>query len=149
MQTTVLESVRPTFRAVAHAVVPETLSLSAEGWLALETTVERALASRPAAVQKQIASFLRVIEYLPVLRYGARFTQLSVGRSTAVLRWLEHSRVLLIRRGVWGLRTLVMMGYYTQPAVQQAIGYRAHPDGWSLRRRSGEYPAVVEPGGGS
>jgi hypothetical protein len=40
-----------------------------------------------------------------------------------------------------------MMGYYTQPAVQQAIGYRAHPDGWNLRRRSGEYPAVGDPNG--
>ena len=149
MQTTVLERVRPTFRAVAHAVVPETRSMSAEGWTVLETIVERALAARPAAVQKQIASFLHVVEYLPVPRYGARFSRLSPDRGTAVLRWLEHSKVLLIRRGVWGLRTLVMMGYYTQPAVQQAIGYRAHPDGWGLRRRSGEYPAMVDPSGTS
>ena len=149
MQTTVLDRVRPTFRAVAHAVVPETRSMSAEGWSVLEATVERALAARPGAVQKQIASFLHVIEYLPVARYGARFSRLNPHRGTAVLRWLEHSKVLLIRRGVWGLRTLVMMGYYTQPAVQQAIGYRAHPDGWSLRRRSGEHPAVVDPNGTS
>lgn len=145
MQKRVLERVRPTFRAVAHAVVPETPSMSAEGWTDLEATVERALASRPVAMQKQIVSFLRAVEYLPIARYGARFSRLNPERATAVLRWLERSKALIIRRGVWGLRTLVMMGYYTQPIVQQAIGYRAHRDGWSLRRRSGEFPAVADP----
>ena len=143
MQKRVLESVRPTFRAVAHVVVPESPSMSAEGWTEFEATVERALASRPLTMQKQLVSFLKAVEYLPIPRYGARFSRLNAQRATAVLRWLEHSKALILRRGVWGLRTLVMMGYYTQPAVQQAIGYRAHPDGWSLRRRSGEYPAVA------
>ena len=42
MQTSVLEAVRPTFRAVAHVVVPETRSLSANEWATLEGAVERA-----------------------------------------------------------------------------------------------------------
>ena len=144
METPVLEAVRPTFRAVAHVVVPETRSLTATEWTPLDATVERALAARPLEVRRQLVTFLRLIEYLPVARYGARFSRLRDDRATACLRWLEHSKVLLIRRGVWGLRTLVMLGYYTQPAVQQAIGYRAHPDGWNRRRRSGEYPVVTE-----
>lgn len=144
MQTSVLEAVRPTFRAVAHVVVPETRSLSAAEWAPLEAAVERVLAARPAEVRKQLAAFLRLIEFLPLARYGARFSSLRDDRATRFLRWLEHSRFLLIRRGVWGLRTLVMLGYYTQPAVQWAIGYRAHPDGWNQRRRSGEHPVVVE-----
>jgi hypothetical protein len=143
LQTSVLETVRPTFRAVAHVVVPETRSLSAAEWTALEAAVERALAGRPPEVRKQLAAFLRLIEYLPIPRYGARLSNLRDDRATTVLRWLERSKVLLIRRGVWGLRTLVMLGYYTQPEVQHAIGYRAHPDGWNRRRRSGEYPVVT------
>jgi len=144
MQTSVLEAVRPTFRAVAHVVVPETRSLSAGGWTALEAAVERALAARPADVRNQLVTFLHLIEYLPMPRFGARFSSLRDDRATAVLRWLEHSKLLLIRRGVWGLRTLVMLGYYTQPEVQHALGYRAHPDGWTRRRRTGEH-SIISP----
>jgi hypothetical protein len=139
-----LEPIRDTFRAVAQAVVPETRHLAPQGWAALEATVERALAARPAPVQKQLILFLRAVEYLGIARHRARFSRLPVDQATSLLQWLERSPVLLIRRGVWGLRTLVMMGYYTQPAIQHEIGYRAHPDGWLARRRSGEHPAITD-----
>ena len=42
--------------------------------------------------------------------------------------------MLLFRRGVWGLRTLVMMGWYTNPSVIAALGYRASAAGWEARR---------------
>lgn len=144
MQTIIPEGVRPTFRALARVVVPESSSMAPEEWNTLEDIVARALAARPPAVQKQAALFLRLIEFLPVLRYAKRFSRLSAHKATALLRSLERSPVLAIRRGVWGLRTLIMMGVYTQPAVQSALGYRAHPDGWSLLRRSGEYQAVPD-----
>jgi hypothetical protein len=41
---------------------------------------------------------------------------------------------LLLRRGSWGLRTLVLMGYYGRPDAKQEIGYRADPRGWEARR---------------
>jgi hypothetical protein len=28
----------------------------------------------------------------------------------------------------------VMMGYYTQPEIQAALGYRATPRGWAARQ---------------
>jgi hypothetical protein len=86
-------------------------------------------------VRSQLVTFLRLIEYLPIARLAGRFSRLGAERRHRVLRRLERSPVLLIRRGVWGLRTLVMLGYYTQPDVQAEIGYRAHPDGWAARRR--------------
>ena len=43
---------------------------------------------------------------------------------------LERAPFRLIRRGVWGLRTLVLMGYYTQPEVIAGLGYRADRAGW-------------------
>lgn len=135
MTVTVLEPVRATFRAVAATVVPETLALDTDGWATLESAVERALAARPERVRAQLVTFLRLIEYLPIARVVGRFSRLDASRRTLVLRRLEKSPILLIRRGFWGLRTLVMLGYYTQPEVQAAIGYRAHPDGWAARRR--------------
>jgi hypothetical protein len=142
MTVAVLEPVRTTFRAVATTVVPETASLPPGGWSALEAMVEQALSARPEPLQRQLVAFLRVIEFLPVVWHRRRFTRLAPVQQADVLRRLERSPLLLVRRGFWGLRTLVMMGYYTQPEVQSRIGYRAHPDGWSARRRSGEHAAA-------
>ena len=138
MTAAVLPPVRATFRAVAATVVPEAVALDSAGWDALEQLVERALSSRSERLRSQFVLFMRLIEYLPVARHLRRFTRLDPLQRTAVLKRLEQSPVLLMRRGFWGLRTLVMMGYYAQADVQARLGYRAHPDGWSARRRSGD-----------
>jgi hypothetical protein len=105
--------------------------LTAAEWTALEAIVETALSERPPAMVRQLKLFIRVIGALSVLRYGITFGRLDPRRRSLLLGRLESSSLLLIRRGFWGLRTLVYMGYYGQPEVQKEIGYRAHPDGWA------------------
>lgn len=134
MSDTLLAPVQATFRAVAVTVVPEAASLGPEAWRDLEALVEQALASRPEATRRQLVTFLRLVELLPLARHLTRFSRLTPERRTAVLQGLQSSRHLLLRRGVWGVRTLVFMGYYTRPDVQQALGYRASAAGWSARR---------------
>ncbi|MBK8247310.1 MAG: hypothetical protein IPK85_07945 [Gemmatimonadetes bacterium] len=138
MSGLVLPQIRATFRAVAAAVVPETVALDADGWARMEAEVERALAARPERVRRQLVLFARVVEYLPLLTDRARFSRLAPTPRHRLLKALELSRFLLVRRGVWGLRTLVLLGYYSQPEIQERIGYRAHPDGWSARRAASE-----------
>jgi hypothetical protein len=75
-----------------------------------------------------------MIEMAPVLRYGRGFTALDDARRTAVLHVLQDAPLLLLRRGFWGLRTLVLMGYYARPAAAAQIGYRADARGWEARR---------------
>lgn len=145
MSAPVLAPVRATFRAVAATVVPETVALESEGWATLEAAVERSLALRPERLRRQLVLFLRAIELLPLFTERGRFSRLAPDVRFRVLKALERAPWLIVRRGVWGLRTLVMLGYYTQPAVQSAIGYRAHPEGWGARRRSGEHPVVEAP----
>ena len=116
------------------SVVPETAGLNSAGWSALERTVAAAIAARPPNVQRQVRLFLRAIEWLPLFRYGRPFTRLDPRRRERFLASLQSSPLLLIRRGFWGLRTLILMGYYTQADVIGAIGYRADPRGWSVRR---------------
>lgn len=130
----VLEAVRGTLRAVAETVVPEARALPPEEWRALETIVDSALAKRPAKLRGQVRLLVRLVELAPVLRYGRGFTALDPARRTAVLRLLQDAPLLLLRRGFWGLRTLVLMGYYARPAAAAAIGYRADPRGWEARR---------------
>ena len=127
-------SLRPLLRAIGETIIPESTGLDQAGWDALERTVSTAIAAHPPRLQRQLRLFLRLIQWLPVLRYGRPFTALGPGHRHQFLSALENAPLLLIRRGFWGLRTLILMGYYTQAQVIVAIGYRADPRGWKARR---------------
>jgi len=134
VSATLLDQVRFPFRALATTFVPETADCAAAEWDALEQTVCDALAARPPAMRRQILLFIRILDLLALLRHGQRLASLDTARRTALVTAVGDAPLLLIRRGVWGLRTLVMMGYYTEPGVQAAIGYRATARGWAARR---------------
>lgn len=138
MGETLLAPVQATFRAVAETVVPEAASLGPEEWRDLCSVVERALAARPEATRRQVVAFLRLLEILPLVRLRGRFSRMPAERRREELERLERSGILRLRRGVWGIRTLVFMGYYTRPDVQAALGYRATAGGWSARRALAE-----------
>lgn len=107
--------------------------MDASSWRDLEALVDRSLAERPAALLKRLRLFLRLIDLLPTLRYGRRFTSLDPQRRRRSLARLQESRFNAIRVGFWGVRTLALMGYYGRPHAARAIGYDAHPDGWEAR----------------
>lgn len=129
-----LPSVRPILRAIGATVVPEADRLDDAGWTALERIVADALAARPAALQRQLLLLVRLVEWLPLVRYGRRFTRLDAARRTRFLESLQDAPLLLLRRGCWGLRTLLLMGYYGRPEAARTIGYAADPRGWEARR---------------
>jgi hypothetical protein len=129
-----LSGQRDTFRAVAMGVVPEASELDAAQWEEAERIVAGAIAARPALVRRQLTLLLRCLEWIPLLRYGRRLSRLDPARRARFLNSLQTSRLLVVRRGVWGLRTLVLMGFYGRPAALAAIGYRADPRGWEARR---------------
>jgi hypothetical protein len=124
---------RATLRALATAFVPEIGQASPNQWATLEETLEHAIAQRPAAVQRQLAAFLKLLGVTARFRFGRSLTRTPAPDLSRFLEQLARSPIPMIRRGVWGLRTLVMMGWYTQPDVAAAIGYHASPAGWSAR----------------
>ncbi|HEU5219332.1 MAG TPA: hypothetical protein VFU23_11765 [Gemmatimonadales bacterium] len=124
----------PAFRVFALCFIPETRGAGEPQWRELETVVAHALAARPPRVRRQIALFVRVIDWAARARYRRRFAALDPARGTALLERFAASRLLLFRRGVWGLRTLVMMGWYTNASVIAGLGYRAAAAGWEARR---------------
>lgn len=128
-----LSPIRPILRAIGITVVPEAAQLDEQQWIALEEIVRGALTSRPRALQRQFILLVRAIEWLAALRYGRRFTALDAARQERFLEQLQNAPVLLVRRGIWGLRTLLLMGYYGRAAGGRAIGYRADPRGWKAR----------------
>ena len=128
-----LSSIRPVLRAIGITVVPEAAQLDEQQWVALEEIVRGALTPRPRALQRQFILLVRAIQWLAVLRYGRRFTALDATRRERFLGQLQNAPVLFVRRGIWGLRTLLFMGYYGRAAGGRAIGYRADPRGWKAR----------------
>lgn len=128
-----LDGVRPIFRAVAITVVPEARSLTPDSWLEVEGIVDQALVDRPATVHRQIRAFLRLLNVIAFLTTARTFTALDDARRLALLERLARSPLLVVRRGVWGVRTLAFMGYYARPSVAAEIGYRASAAGWNAR----------------
>lgn len=129
----VLAPVRASFRALAEGLLPETRNLDSRGWQRAEEIIEGALADRPVSVRRQIRLFIRVVTVLPIVRHGRSLARLSPDGRTRFLQKLQNAPVLMLRRGVWGLRTLVFMGYYAQEPIREALGYRARAEGWAVR----------------
>ena len=164
----VLPPIRDRFRVLALTIVPETSQLDEDGWRELEAIVEDALSKRPPGIRRQFAVFVRVLDFLPRLRWLRPFRRLHPDRRVRFLKAIQSSPVFLFRRGFWGLRTLVYMGYYGRPEGYAAVAYDAHLRGWlrhpdaddaarqaTLRAATHETPGTphgprsVEPGGGA
>ena len=133
MSQPVLPAVRPVFRALGTTFVPEMAGLDERGWAEAEAIAETFLATRSERVRRQVALLVRVIQLLPILRWGRPFTALSAERRARYLAALQDAPLLLLRRGIWGLRTIAFMGYYARPEAAAAIGYRADSRGWEAR----------------
>jgi hypothetical protein len=131
----VIPSVRRTFRSLAVTIVPAAAELDADGWRDVEMRIETALSARPAKLRRQLRLLMVVLEWKPILRHGRPFSRLDSRRRTAFLDRVQHSSALLLRRGFWGIRTLVYLGYYGRPEVRRSIGYRADPRGWTAPGR--------------
>jgi hypothetical protein len=127
-------SLQSDFRALAAAIVPEAAGLDEAGWRAVEGVVADALASRPERLRRQFRLFIRLLGWISMARYGSSLASLDARRRERFLSSVERSRLLVVRRGFWGLRTLVFLGYWTRPEAAAAIGYRARAQGWSASR---------------
>lgn len=125
-----LQSVWPTFQALAKTIVPTAQGLDEGEWIELRRIVEDALAARPGALPRQVRMLVRLLDVMAALRYGRRFAGLDPSRRVRFLTSVQRSPLLLLRRGFWGLRTLVLMGYYGRPAAAAEIGYAPDLRGW-------------------
>lgn len=128
-----LNPVSEPFRALAETFVPEVSEMGRDEYRRLVEIVEAALGDRAPSIRRQLLLFVRLLDWLPVLRYGRRLRSLDRERRAGLLGRLQDSRLLAIRRGVWGLRSLVFMGYYGREEAREEIGYRARPGGWEAR----------------
>ena len=122
------------FRAVVSTIVPEAAALDGQGWHDLHRVIEALLRERPESLKRQLRIFLAAIQWLPVIRYGRPFTRLRPDARARVLAHLQNDRIQKVRVGFWGLRTIVLAGYYGRPRAAEEIGYAASPRGWEAVR---------------
>ena len=134
VDTALPSSLQAPFRAIAVTMVPDAAALDETGWRAMDASIAEALAKRPPAMRRQLALFIRILDTLPLFRWGRRFHALGAARRARFLDALQYSPIPLLRRGVWGVRTLVFLGYYARADVQATLGYRATARGWRARR---------------
>lgn len=123
-----------TFRSIAEVVVPDTRSLSEAEWSEFAGVIDGALAKRPAALRRQLRMFLGILNLMALVHKGRFISRLDHAARTEFLAGVENSPILLFRRGFWGVRTLVFMGYYARAVCATGLGYAATPRGWELRR---------------
>ena len=116
-------------QVLAARIVPETTELDAAGLSRFFGIIDEALQDRPALVRRQFATFLGVLRWAPLARYGSPLDKLRAERQDAVLRWFEDCPVSLLRKGFWGLKAMVFMGYYGQPETNELVGYGPEFDG--------------------
>lgn len=128
-----LAPVLPLFRAVVRATVPSAEGFDEARWTRAEEIVEVSLADRTGAMRRQVVLFLRLLDVLARVRFGRGLARLDPGLARRLLGRLERAPVLLLRRGVWGVRTLAFMGCYGQEAARVHLGYAAAAAGWEAR----------------
>lgn len=128
-----LAPVRALFRAVTRAAVPGSDAFDERCWTRAEAVVDEALSERPGSVRRQVVLFLRVLDMLAWLRFGRGLARLRPETARRLLAALERAPVLLLRRGVWGVRTLAFMGCYAPEEAHAEIGYGAVARGWEAR----------------
>jgi hypothetical protein len=109
--------------------VPETSALDEAGAGRFFGIIDNALQDREPAVRRQFSIFLGVLRWSSLLRYGGPFETLRAERQDAVLRFFQDCPVSLLRKGFWGLKAMVFMGYYGQPETNDLVGYAPRFDG--------------------
>lgn len=114
---------------VAASITPESAALDLDGRARMLDIVDTALMDRSPSVRRQLGTFLSVVRLAPTVRYGRTFDGLDPDRRAAVLRWFESCPIALLRKGFWGLKALVFMGYYGRPECWDEIGYAPQRDG--------------------
>jgi len=116
-------------RSLAARIVPAAAALGTAEQAEMMHLIAEALSDRTPEVRRQFAAFLTLVRWAPAARYGRPFDALAPERQDAVLRYLQDCPVQLLRAGFWGVRTLILMGFYARPAAGATFGYTPVLDG--------------------
>lgn len=104
---------------LAERIVPEVADAAPDVQSRLVAVVDAELAQRPRNQQLQVKLLLFVLRWMTLLP----FERLPGRWQDALLHLLEGAPLTILRVGIWGLKTLIFMGYYSQNTVDRRIHY--------------------------
>ena len=146
MAAAILTPLHDKLRPIAETMVPPIADLDDAAFLKVLALIDVRLAGEPPALGRQLRLFVKVLTFLPIFFALRTFGGLAPKRRLAFLEALQDCPIQKLRVGVWGLRTLIYLGYYTDPNVQAALGYRPRLDGWEgLAREKAQQAHEVHP----
>ena len=119
------------FLAIQGCAVPRSRTFSPAQREEGLRIVNQLLAQQPAGVRRKLFALFVLIELLAWVTGGTGFPDLDGARQARVLALLFDARTPLLRKGFWGLNTLVKLSVFGQPAVYPDIRYQreAMPNG--------------------
>ncbi len=115
---------------VLATFIPATARLTLAELAPVLARVDERLAQEPPELQRQLQLFVRILWWLPLFTTLRTMGSLRPEQRLKVLNWLQDCPVTKLRLGLWGLRTLLFLGWYGDPAVQEKLGYRPNVGGW-------------------
>jgi hypothetical protein len=115
--------------AIAPRIAPLSRPMTPAVGDAMLALIDGTLASRTPAMRRQFSLFLLLLRWLPCLRYLHPVDRLDGATQDAALRWFQDHPLQIIRGGFWGVRTLLLLGYYGQPDIGASIAYIPSTDG--------------------
>ena len=122
------------FLKAAERIVPEIRSLTPAQQDDFLEIVDKMLCGRQPMLRRQFALFLSIVRWMPVLRYGKRWDSLDEKSRDDVLRRFQNAPIYLLRKGFWGLKTMVFVGYYGRPMVYEGLHYTPSMEGNDMLR---------------
>jgi len=118
-------------KTVASVIVPGFSRLHHNRQERFLEIIDDALSERPEGMRRDLALFLKVLDFAPFFRWGRSLGRLEASTAERALSWFQEAPIPKIRQGFWGLKTLIFMGYYGQSDVWPELGYTPHVDGGS------------------
>ncbi len=126
--------IRDRLRPFVETFVPATRELNDDRYQALVAHVDARLAAEPPAISRQLRTLVALLHFLPLFLHLRTFSGLTTAQRQRFLERIQDGPVALLRVGVWGLRTLVYLGWYADPEVGRNLGWHANPRGWAAFR---------------
>ena len=122
-------------RPLLATFVPATAKLSPSELAPVLARVDARLAAEPPTLHKQLRLLVRVLWWLPLLTHLRTMGGLAPAQRQRFLERLQDGSLAKLRLGIWGLRTLLFVGWYGDPEVQAQLGYRPNVGGWAAWRQ--------------
>ncbi|HYB10773.1 MAG TPA: hypothetical protein VEJ16_13980 [Alphaproteobacteria bacterium] len=109
--------------SLASRIVPEVKDAEDEVKNGLVSSVDHALALQTSTSRLLFKFLLFVLQWVTVPFTLHRLERLPPKWQDAVLEFFENAPLTVVRAGIWGVKTLIYLGYYGQESVERRIQY--------------------------